>query len=288
LDPRGGAAARPVGDVLGRIGRVKYMLGNAREDAYFEEPWTPRFRRSGWVLWERSEVDPMALGYRDHLLFVGARPPPASISERRVTVDARAALSLLEAFEQRTLFVLGGDSLAENSREALDAARVVLTTGAPDDERSWELSVHYARKLVKLGSLQNAADRLSMAGPPAPAPVPLAYRRPSPEHIVLDLPERAEIRSVSVSVGFHPWWRATVEGQPARLLQTQLAFLGVEVPPGARRVELRFRPPLFVHFAGWVTAATLLGLMLAAGAYARRAVRGVERADDIQRDTFSG
>ncbi len=39
---------------------------------------------------------------------------------------------------------------------------------------------------------------------------------------------------------WHPWWRVTVGGKPARLLRANGLFRGVRVPPGAQTITFRF------------------------------------------------
>lgn len=41
---------------------------------------------------------------------------------------------------------------------------------------------------------------------------------------------------------WHPWWRATIDGKPARLLQANLIFRAVEVSAGRHTVEFSFEP----------------------------------------------
>jgi hypothetical protein len=45
------------------------------------------------------------------------------------------------------------------------------------------------------------------------------------------------------SNAFSPYWRVTIDGQPARLLPADHAFWGVVVPPGSHRVAFRYVPP---------------------------------------------
>jgi hypothetical protein len=61
--------------------------------------------------------------------------------------------------------------------------------------------------------------------------------------------------TVASSVSYVPGWQATVDGTHAPTFAVDGGFLGLEVPPGAHRVRLDYRP------RGW-----LWGLRLAAGA----------------------
>jgi uncharacterized membrane protein YfhO len=48
-----------------------------------------------------------------------------------------------------------------------------------------------------------------------------------------------------ISEVWHPGWTATLDGKPLKVLRTNIALMGVWIPPGEHRVELRFRP---LHF----------------------------------------
>ena len=41
---------------------------------------------------------------------------------------------------------------------------------------------------------------------------------------------------------FHPWWRAQVNDAPVEILQANVMFRAVAVPPGKRTVTFRFAP----------------------------------------------
>jgi len=63
-----------------------------------------------------------------------------------------------------------------------------------------------------------------------------------------------------VAMTFDEGWRAQVDGTPVPLLPTAACQVGVELPPGAHRLELRYRDP-------WVpvgAAASVVALAAAA------------------------
>jgi hypothetical protein len=41
---------------------------------------------------------------------------------------------------------------------------------------------------------------------------------------------------------WHPWWTATVDGNPADIMQANVLFRAVEVTPGRHRVRFEFKP----------------------------------------------
>jgi hypothetical protein len=63
---------------------------------------------------------------------------------------------------------------------------------------------------------------------------------------------------VASSVSFATGWRGTASGKQARVVEVNAAFLGVQVPAGTHRVELRYRP------LGWTLGWVLCGLAAAA------------------------
>jgi len=61
---------------------------------------------------------------------------------------------------------------------------------------------------------------------------------------------------------FYPGWRATVDGRPVPIYQTNAALRGVLVPAGAHRVEMHFRPRTLQIGLGLAAAGGLACLIL--------------------------
>jgi uncharacterized membrane protein YfhO len=61
----------------------------------------------------------------------------------------------------------------------------------------------------------------------------------------------------------YPGWKATIDGQPAPILDTNAAFRGVNIPAGQHRVQFVFAPMLFyislgISSASWIAWIILL------------------------------
>lgn len=93
----------------------------------------------------------------------------------------------------------------------------------------------------------------------------VAASSPRPGRVRLELDGRGD-RLLATSLRQPEGWRATGDGRALETLLVDGAFLGVHVPPGVRRVELRFRPRGFG--AGLVLS---LAALLATIALYRRA-----------------
>jgi uncharacterized membrane protein YfhO len=60
-----------------------------------------------------------------------------------------------------------------------------------------------------------------------------------------------------MSVTAHRYWSATIDGRPAPLVLTNVAYQGLVVPAGDHVIEMRYRNPMI-----WVGAAiTMLALI---------------------------
>jgi len=105
------------------------------------------------------------------------------------------------------------------------------------------------------------------------APAAVTYRRPSPERIELAPDAGPEPALVFVSEGYHPWWRARVDGDSAPVWRAALAHLAVPVAPGRHEVELQLERPALVAVADAVTAIAWIALAVGL------AVRTIRRAD---------
>ena len=68
-----------------------------------------------------------------------------------------------------------------------------------------------------------------------------------------DVSLRVTARGSSVlicSMNYSPYWRAYVDGRETRVVQADSTFVGVPVPGGSHRVELRYQPPYAWFFPG--------------------------------------
>jgi hypothetical protein len=65
-----------------------------------------------------------------------------------------------------------------------------------------------------------------------------------------------------MSITGHKYWSATLDGRPAPLVPTNVAFQGLIVPAGAHSIEMRYRNPLVAAGAA-ITFLTLLALSAA-------------------------
>lgn len=81
---------------------------------------------------------------------------------------------------------------------------------------------------------------------------------------VVEQPSSADLDVVShgdgflnISVTFHKYWHATIDGRPARLIPANLAYQGLYVPAGPHRVHLEYRNPM-IGFGAVMSGIALL------------------------------
>jgi hypothetical protein len=87
-----------------------------------------------------------------------------------------------------------------------------------------------------------------------------------------------------ISMNFYPGWTATVDGRPARIYRTNYTSMGVVIPAGRSKVELRFATPGF-RLGALVTAiSTLLcGLVLLIGPIRNRRCHTLSERSGLRR-----
>ncbi|HET6362652.1 MAG TPA: hypothetical protein VFH11_11445 [Gemmatimonadota bacterium] len=106
-----------------------------------------------------------------------------------------------------------------------------------------------------------AAPPLAPATGPEPAP---AWSIREPDRLALEVEPAADAILVLSEI-WHPYWSARVDGEPAQVLQVDVALRGVPVPAGRHSVELEFRDTN-VAYGAWGSAiglAILASLLVA-------------------------
>ena len=78
-----------------------------------------------------------------------------------------------------------------------------------------------------------------------------------------------EPRFLVTSEAAYPGWRALIDGEEARIVTTNVAFRGLEIPPGRHRVIFRFRPQI-LWWSALISASALLAALAVVFATARR------------------
>ena len=161
----------------------------------------------------------------------------------------------------------GRDGVVWEDAGALPAAFVVA--------RERRLERGAGLRALRAGSVDLRAEvLLEPRAPRLPAgagagPVAARVRRPAPDRLRVDVPAGRGGWLV-VSESYWPFWRATVDGERAKLVPADHALMAVPLGPGAHRVELSLdRRAVYAGFA-----LSLLGLLacawLAASGRARR------------------
>jgi len=107
---------------------------------------------------------------------------------------------------------------------------------------------------------------------PAPLSIATSVRHYEPGKVQIDLGAAApQGSSLVVSENYYPGWKATVDGKPARIGRADYTFIGVELPEGARTIELNFTSDSYARGKTITWIAIALGLlMLGAGTWRDR------------------
>jgi hypothetical protein len=107
---------------------------------------------------------------------------------------------------------------------------------------------------------------------PPPLTVGTSVRHYEPGKVQIDLSAPApQGSSLVVSENYYPGWKATVDGKAARIGRADYTLIGVELPQGARSIELVFTSPSYERGKTITWVAIAIGvLMLGAGIWRDR------------------
>ncbi len=113
---------------------------------------------------------------------------------------------------------------------------------APDDAvLTTVLDPRFDPATAALFDTSAAVNAVSVQELPAPLDIRANVTRYDPGHIVVQLGEPAPAgAALMVSENYYPGWEATVDGKPATVGRADFTLIGVELPEGAREVELTY------------------------------------------------
>ncbi len=175
----------------------------------------------------------------------------------------------------------GGGPLVYQWRGPTAGAWIVHeATARPDGVAPGQAVLDPAFDPFRTALLEPGATAPSLAAPSAPpiaAGQGVRWRVHEPDRLVLDVTAPADGLLV-VSEVYHPYWRATVSGTEAPVLQVNVALRGVPVPQGSHRVVLTFADPAVTRGA-WASVAGLVVWLALVGATWRRRGAAREPAD---------
>ena len=81
--------------------------------------------------------------------------------------------------------------------------------------------------------------------------------------------QTAAERILVLSDAYHPWWKASIDGRPARIIKVYGFLRGLPLPPGSHRVEF-FISPVPQYWGLAVTVVTLISIAAGALIFRRR------------------
>jgi hypothetical protein len=145
---------------------------------------------------------------------------------------------------------------------------------APDDQvLATLLNPRFeVRRAALFDSSANVAVAQNVRTLPPPLAITTSVRHYEPGKVSIDLSAPApQGASLVVSENYYPGWVATADGKPARIGRANYSLIGVELPTGARRIELNFTSPSYQRgkLITWIAIAVGL-IMLGAGLWRDR------------------
>lgn len=234
---------------------------------------------SRWLL--RNEIAPyipaawgralaMCIDFDETTLFPSRRlRVAADIARRRGSPSWPLRFMALSNAPWRTVPVDPRDAVraARGDVEALTMARIVRE---PLDAARYS----FAQEILPCSDVFDCAARLDAARSQRVALVPpfipaaqigngrvlRAVETPSTTDLDLEVAPGAPAL-LTMSVTFHKYWRATIDGRDVAILPTNLAYQALFVAPGRHHVRLVYRNPL-VPAGGAITLVAIAGLIL--------------------------
>ena len=89
-------------------------------------------------------------------------------------------------------------------------------------------------------------------------------------------------RQLVLTETYHPQWKCTIDGNPAKIYQTDYFFMSVRVPPGAHEVRWWFEPTRFKQGLA-VTLASSIFVLAAIGTSRILRRRRLKKAGSVSR-----
>jgi hypothetical protein len=87
--------------------------------------------------------------------------------------------------------------------------------------------------------------------------------REAPSRYEADVEVDGAPQTIALKVSWHPAWRATIDGEPARIRRVSPDIMALDVPPGAHRLRFVFRRPW------WTWALLLAGVAITVASHRR-------------------
>jgi hypothetical protein len=177
------------------------------------------------------------------------------------------------------------DEEAKRVRNDLRRAQPIRFTKVAENPR-----YYFATELVRTATTGEFVEKLLQKSWPArvafvdvapfrPAPGRVKLIREKPNEIELELEAAGRAFFIAANTA-HKYWTATLDGEPAPIRTTNIAYQGVEIPAGRHTLVLRYRNPV-VAVSVWISAiAVLMALGLS---FVRPAARFPEPPPHSQR-----
>jgi hypothetical protein len=119
------------------------------------------------------------------------------------------------------------------------------------------------RRAALFDSAANVSAAQNVQALPDPLSIATSVRHYEPGNVQIDLSAPApQGASLIVSENYYPGWIAKVDGKAARIGRADYSLIGVELPPGARSIELKFTSPSYERGKVITWLAILVGLLL--------------------------